>query len=325
MGFTGTGKIWMNGSLVDWADAKIHIASHVVHYGSGVFEGARCYDTKRGPACFRLDAHMRRLLDSAKIYRMEYSLSQEQLENAVLDTIRANQYRACYIRPLIYRGYDTLGVNPLPCPVEATIMLWEWGAYLGEESITNGVDVCVSSWSRSAPNTFPALAKSTANYANAGLIKMEAVVNGYSEAIALDPEGTVSEGSGQNLFIVRENTLYTPAVASSILPGITRNSVITIAHDLGFTVIEQAIPREMLYIADELFFVGTAVEVTPISSVDKIVIGKGSRGPITEVIQRTFFDIVNGRVPDENDWLRPVYTDEDAKDRPKRTTAKTAH
>ena len=325
MGFTGTGKIWMNGSLVEWADAKIHIASHVVHYGSGVFEGARCYDTKRGPACFRLDAHMRRLLDSAKIYRMEYSLSQEQLENAVLDTIRANQYRACYIRPLIYRGYDTLGVNPLPCPVEATIMLWEWGAYLGEESITNGVDVCVSSWSRSAPNTLPALAKSTANYANAGLIKMEAVVNGYSEAIALDPEGTVSEGSGQNLFIVRENTLYTPAVASSILPGITRNSVITIAHDLGLTVIEQAIPREMLYIADELFFVGTAVEVTPISSVDKIVIGKGSRGPITEAIQRTFFDIVNGRVPDENDWLRPVYTDEDAKDRPKRTTAKTAH
>ena len=325
MGFTGTGKIWMNGSLVDWADAKIHIASHVVHYGSGVFEGARCYDTKRGPACFRLDAHMRRLLDSAKIYRMKYSLSQEQLENAVLDTIRANQYRACYIRPLIYRGYDTLGVNPLPCPVEATIMLWEWGAYLGEESITNGVDVCVSSWSRSAPNTLPALAKSTANYANAGLIKMEAVVNGYSEAIALDPEGTVSEGSGQNLFIVRENTLYTPAVASSILPGITRNSVITIARDLGLTVIEQAIPREMLYIADELFFVGTAVEVTPISSVDKIVIGKGSRGPITEAIQRTFFDIVNGRVPDENDWLRPVYTDEDAKDRPKQTTAKTAH
>ena len=175
MGFTGTGKIWMNGSLVDWADAKIHIASHVVHYGSGVFEGARCYDTERGPACFRLDAHMRRLVDSAKIYRMKYALSQEQLEDAVLDTIRANQYRACYIRPLIYRGYDTLGVNPMPCPVEATIMLWEWGAYLGEESITNGVDVCVSSWSRSAPNTFPALAKSTANYANAGLIKMEAV------------------------------------------------------------------------------------------------------------------------------------------------------
>jgi branched-chain amino acid aminotransferase len=204
-------------------------------------------------------------------------------------------------------------------------MLWEWGAYLGEESITRGVDVCVSSWSRSAPNTLPALAKSTANYANAGLIKMEAVVNGYSEAIALDPDGAVSEGSGQNLFIVRENTLYTPAVASSILPGITRNSVLTIARDLGFTVIEQTIPREMLYIADELFFVGTAVEVTPIRSVDKIVIGKGSRGPITEAIQRSFFDIVNGRVPDENEWLRPVYTDEDANNCPKRTTAKTAH
>ena len=268
---------------------------------------------------------MRRLVDSAKIYRMKYALSQEQLEDAVLDTIRANQYRACYIRPLIYRGYDTLGVNPMPCPVEATIMLWEWGAYLGEESITNGVDVCVSSWSRSAPNTFPALAKSTANYANAGLIKMEAVVNGYSEAIALGPDGTISEGSGQNLFIVRENTLYTPAVASSILPGITRHSIITIARDLGFTVIEQAIPREMLYIADELFFVGTAVEVTPIRSVDKVEIGLGSRGPVTEAIQRTFFDIVNGRVSDEKGWLRPVYTDEAAKDLSKRTTVKTAN
>ena len=213
MGFPGTGKIWMNGSLVDWADAKIHIGSHVVHYGSGVFEGARCYDTAHGPACFRLDAHIRRLLDSAKIYRMEYSLSREQLEDAVLDTIRANQFRACYIRPLIYRGYDTLGVNPLPCPVEAAIMLWEWGAYLGEESITRGVDVCVSSWARSAPNTFPALAKSTANYANAGLIKMEAMANGYDEAIALDSDGTVSEGSGQNVFLVRDKTLHTPAFA----------------------------------------------------------------------------------------------------------------
>ena len=275
MGFPGTGKIWMNGSLVDWADAKIHIGSHVVHYGSGVFEGARCYDTAHGPACFRLDAHIRRLLDSAKIYRMEYSLSREQLEDAVLDTIRANQFRACYIRPLIYRGYDTLGVNPLPCPVEAAIMLWEWGAYLGEESITRGVDVCVSSWARSAPNTFPALAKSTANYANAGLIKMEAMANGYDEAIALDSDGTVSEGSGQNVFLVRDKTLHTPAFASSILPGITRDSVMTVARDLGFTIGEQTIPRELLYIADELFFVGTAVEVTPIRSVDKIVIGQG--------------------------------------------------
>ena len=307
MGFSGTGKIWMNGSLVDWADAKIHVGSHVVHYGSGVFEGARCYDTERGPACFRLDAHMRRLLDSAKIYRMDCERSQEQLEAAVLDTIRANGFRACYIRPLIYRGYDSLGVNPLPCPVDTAIMLWEWGAYLGEEALARGVDVCVSSWARSAPNTFPALAKSTANYANAQLIKMEAVANGYTEAIALDTAGTVSEGSGQNLFIVRDDTLYTPSVTSSILPGITRDSVMTIARDLGFTVVERAVPRELLYIADELFFVGTAVEVTPIRSVDKIVVGPGVRGPITETIQRAFFDIVNGRVPDQYGWLTSVY------------------
>ncbi len=307
MGFSGTGKIWMNGSLVDWADAKIHVGSHVVHYGSGVFEGARCYDTERGPACFRLDAHMRRLLDSAKIYRMDCERSQEQLEAAVLDTIRANGFRACYIRPLIYRGYDSLSVNPLPCPVDTAIMLWEWGAYLGEEALARGVDVCVSSWARSAPNTFPALAKSTANYANAQLIKMEAVANGYTEAIALDTAGTVSEGSGQNLFIVRDDTLYTPSVTSSILPGITRDSVMTIARDLGFTVVERAVPRELLYIADELFFVGTAVEVTPIRSVDKIVVGPGVRGPITETIQRAFFDIVNGRVPDQYGWLTSVY------------------
>ncbi len=307
MGFSGTGKIWMNGSLVDWADAKIHIGSHVVHYGSGVFEGARCYDTERGPACFRLDAHMRRLIDSAKIYRMDCERSREQLEAAVLDTIRANGFRACYIRPLIYRGYDSLGVNPLPCPVDTAIMLWEWGAYLGEEALARGVDVCVSSWARSAPNTSPALAKSTANYANAQLIKMEAVANGYTEAIALDTAGTVSEGSGQNLFIVRDDTLYTPSVTSSILPGITRDSVMTIARDLGFTVVEQAVPRELLYIADELFFVGTAVEVTPIRSVDKVVVGPGVRGPVTEAIQQAFFDIVNGRVPDRYGWLTPVY------------------
>ena len=307
MGFSGTGKIWMNGSLVDWADAKIHVGSHVVHYGSGVFEGARCYDTERGPACFRLDAHMRRLLDSAKIYRMDCERSQEQLEAAVLDTIRVNGFRACYIRPLIYRGYDSLGVNPLPCPVDTAIMLWKWGAYLGEEALARGVDVCVSSWARSAPNTFPALAKSTANYANAQLIKMEAVANGYTEAIALDTAGTVSEGSGQNLFIVRDDTLYTPSVTSSILPGITRDSVLTIARDLGFTVVERAVPRELLYIADELFFVGTAVEVTPIRSVDKVVVGPGVRGPVTETIQRAFFDIVNGRVLDQYGWLTSVY------------------
>ena len=322
MAFPGTGKIWMNGTLVDWADAKIHVASHVVHYGSGVFEGARCYDTAQGAACFRLDAHMRRLLDSAKIYRMDYGLTPQQFEQAVLDTIRANDFKACYIRPLIYRGYEALGVNPLSCPVEAAILLWEWGTYLGNDALEQGVDVCISSWARSAPNTLPALAKSTANYANAQLIKMEAVTNGYSEAIALDPGGTLSEGSGQNLFVVRGQTIHTPAIAASILPGITRDSVITIARDLGFTVVEQGIPREMVYIADELFFAGTAVEVTPIRSVDRITIGRGVRGPVTEAIQRTFFDIVNGRVPDRHGWLTAVYPEAESPRQPADATAK---
>src|SRR5919198_3736267 len=239
MAFPGTGKVWMNGSLVEWADAKIHIASHVVHYGSAVFEGARCYDTPRGTACFRLDAHLRRLFDSARIYRMEPPISYTQLHDGVLETIRANEFKACYLRPLMYRGYHTLGVNPFPCPVDTAILAWEWGAYLGQDALTNGVDVSVSSWARAAPNTFPTLAKTSANYANSQLIKMEALAEGYSEGIALDSFGYLSEGSGQNLFIVRDNTLYTPPLTASILPGITRNSVITIAKDLGFHVREE--------------------------------------------------------------------------------------
>jgi branched-chain amino acid aminotransferase len=218
MSFTGSGKIWMNGTLVDWADARIHIASHVIHYGSGVFEGARCYATPRGSACFRLDAHMRRLYDSAKIYRMEPTTAQGPLTEAVLETIRANDFKACYIRPIVYRGYHTLGVNPLPCPVDIAILTWEWGAYLGQDALENGVDVQVSSWSRSAPNTFPALAKSSANYANSQLIKMEAITQGYSEGIALDTTGCLSEGSGQNLFLVRDGVVYTPPLSASILP-----------------------------------------------------------------------------------------------------------
>jgi branched-chain amino acid aminotransferase len=307
MAFSGTGRIWMNGALVDWADAKIHIASHVIHYGSGVFEGARCYDTPRGSACFRLDAHMKRLLNSAKIYRMEYPLDLPKFQAAVLDTIRANAMKACYIRPLIYRGYNSLGVNPLPCPVDAAIMLWEWGAYLGTEALEQGVDVRISSWSRTAPNTFPALAKSAANYANSGLIRMEAITEGYTEGIALDTFGYLSEGSGENLFLVRDNVIYTPPATASILPGITRDSVMTIAKDLGFEVREEMLPREMVYIADEAFFAGTAVEITPIRSVDKIKVGHGRRGPITEAIQRTFFDIINGDVPDTHGWLTYVY------------------
>ncbi len=309
MAFAGKGKIWMNGSLVDWADAKIHIASHVIHYGSGVFEGARCYGTPKGAACFRLDTHMRRLCDSAKIYRMEYRLGQAELEQAVLDTIRANGYQACYIRPLLYRGYETLGVNPLPCPVDAAIILWEWGTYLGAGALEAGVDVCVTSWSRSAPNTFPALAKSCANYANAALIKMEATVEGFAEGISLNTGGFLAEGSAANLFLVRNGVLYTPPVSASILPGITRDSVITIARDLGYAVREEMLPREMAYIADEAFFCGTAAEVTPIRSIDKIKVGAGSRGPITAALQRAFFGIINGEIPDTHGWLTYVYPD----------------
>jgi branched-chain amino acid aminotransferase len=310
MAFPGAKKVWINGEIVDWADAKIHIATHVIHYGSGVFEGARCYDTPKGSACFRLDAHMRRLCDSARIYRMEYSRSQAELTEAVLDTIRANEMKACYIRPLVYRGYEALGVNPFACPVDAAILVWEWGAYLGTEALEQGVEVCISSWNRPAPNTFPALAKTVANYANSQLIKMEAVAEGFSEGIALDTQGYVSEGSGQNLFLVRDQTLYTAPIAAGILPGITRDSVMTLARELGFRVREEFIPREMLYIADEVFFAGTAVEITPIRSIDRIAIGNGGRGPVTAAIQKAFFDVIDGRVPDTHGWLTYVYPEQ---------------
>ena len=303
----GSGKIWMNGAFVDWDDARIHVASHVVHYGSGVFEGARCYETPKGAACFRIDAHIRRLYDSARIYRMECGIDPDALHAAVLATIRRNGYQACYIRPLMYRGYHTLGVNPFSCPFDVAILVWEWGAYLGEDSLENGVDVQVSSWGRGAPNRFPSLSKATANYANSQLIKMEAAVHGYAEGIALDPLGFLSEGSGQNLFLVRDNVITTPPSGASTLAGITRDVVITIARDLGFTTREELQPREALYIADELFFTGTAAEITPIRSVDRITIGSGRRGPVTEAIQRRFFDIIHGRAPDTHGWLTYVY------------------
>jgi branched-chain amino acid aminotransferase len=306
MGFAGTGRIWMNGSLVDWKDATIHIASHVIHYGSGVFEGARCYETQQGPACFRLDAHIGRLIDSARIYRMDPQFDAGQLSHAVLDTIRANGFTSCYIRPLIYRGYETLGVNPFPCPVDVAIIVWEWQNFFCADAAERGVDVKVSTWTRMAPNTMPALAKSVANYANSQLIKMEALVEGYSEGIALDANGFLSEGSGENIFLVRNGVVHTPALSASVLSGITRESVITIARDLGFQVREELLPREMLYLADEVFFVGTAAEVTPIRSVDKIKVGNGVRGPITEAIQRTFFGIVTGELPDTHGWLTPL-------------------
>jgi branched-chain amino acid aminotransferase len=308
MSFPGTGKIWMNGSLVDWADAKIHIASHLVHYGSGVFEGARCYDTVNGPACFRLDEHMRRLMDSARIYRMDVPFDQQTLTDAVIDLSKINKFRACYIRPLIYRGYDTLGVHPAACPVDVAILLWEWPAYLPKDAIEEGIDVKISTWARNAPNTTPAMAKSVANYANAQLIKMEAVVDGYTEAIALDTYGNLSEGSGQNLFVVRDGIIRTPPIGNSVLSGITRDCVMTLAKDLGFEVREQTLPRETLYTADEVFFVGTAVEVTPIRSVDRIRVGRGRRGPMTEALQQRFFQIVRGDAPDTHGWLQFVGT-----------------
>jgi branched-chain amino acid aminotransferase len=318
MSFPGTGTIWMNGQFVEWKDATIHIASHVVHYGSGVFEGARCYATPKGSACFRLDEHLVRLINSGKIYRMEYKLDLAGWRAAVLDTIRTNKMKACYIRPLMYRGYETLGVNPLNNPVDAAIMLWEWGAYLGAEALEQGVDMCVSSWSRMAPNTLPAMAKATANYANSALIKMQALADGYSEGIALDVNGNVSEGSGQNIFIVRDGAIYTPPISASILGGITRDSIITLARDLGYTVVETDLPREALYIADEVFVVGTAAEVTPIRSIDRITIGPGRRGPITEALQRRFFAVISGELPDSHGWLTYVYPEESALREPAR-------
>lgn len=306
MAFSGTGKVWMNGRLVDWSDANIHVASHVIHYGSAVFEGARCYKTPSGSAFFRLDAHMRRLYDSARIYRMEYGIDRDAMTQGVIDTVLANGFDACYIRPIVYRGYNELGVNPLSCPVDGAVLVWHWGAYLGPEALERGADVCVSSWSRAAPNTFPAMAKSAANYANSQLIKMEAVLNGFSEAIALDSFGKVSEGSGQNLFLVRDEVLYTPPLATCGLAGITRDSVVTLAGDLGLDVREQDIPREALYVADELFFTGTAAEITPIRSVDRIDIGAGKRGPVTARLQQAFFDYVNGKTPDRHGWLLPL-------------------
>jgi len=302
--------VWHNGEMIPWSEATVHVGTHVLHYGSSVFEGIRCYRTERGSEVFRLPDHMRRLADSAKIYKMPLEYDLETLSNASLETIRANEMQHCYIRPIVFRGYHSLGVNPLPCPIEAYIMVWEWGSYLGDEALENGVDVKVSTWNRLAPNTMPALAKCGANYMNSQLIKMEALEEGYSEAIALDTDGHVSEGSGENLFLVRDEVLYTPPFSASILQGITRNCVATLARDLGLVVRETEIPRELLYIADEVFFCGTAAEITPIRSIDRIDVGSGSRGPITELLQRHFFDIVHGRVEDTYGWMTPVYGDD---------------
>jgi branched-chain amino acid aminotransferase len=303
MAFPKSDKIWMNGRLVPWDDARIHVGSHVVHYGSAVFEGIRCYATPEGPAVFRLDAHTERLYNSAKIYRMDVPYAPRELDQAVVETIGTNGLDACYIRPIVYRGYGELGVNPFPCPVDVAVLVWDWGKYLGSDALERGVDVGISSWNRIAPNTLPAMAKSAANYMNSQLIKMEALKLGYAEGVALDTEGFISEGSGENLFLVKKGTLVTPPLVSSVLPGITRDTVMALAKRLGIPVAEERIPRELLYLADELFFTGTAAEITPIRSVDKITVGKGARGPVTESLQRAFFDVIECRVPDEHGWL----------------------
>ncbi len=299
---TPVSKIWMNGKLVDWKDANIHILSHVVHYGSSWFEGIRCYDTKKGRAVFRLDEHINRLYNSTKIYRTEIPFTKKEFTQGVLDTIKANGLPWCYIRPIVYRGYGGVGVISEDCPVDASIIVFQWGKYLGADSLEKGVDVCVSSWARSAPNTMPTLAKVGANYMNSQLIKMEAYVNGYKEGIALTTQGYVSEGSGENLFLVSNGILYTPLLTDSVLPGITRASIFELANDVGLKVEEKIISREMLYVADELFFVGTATEVTPIRSVDRIQIGNGIAGPITRKLQQLFTDVIeNGN--DKHNWL----------------------
>jgi branched-chain amino acid aminotransferase len=311
-----TAYVWMNGEFVPWDEARVHVLTHALHYGTGVFEGIRAYITPKGPSIFRAKDHFKRILRSAKIYRMEVPYTADDLVNIAKELIRKNEAAdpklkedktAWYIRPVIYRGYYTLGVNPFQCPVEIFIATWKWGRYLGPQALENGVDVKFSSWQRMAPNTFPSMAKCTANYANSALSKMDAVREGYEEGISLNPFGFISEGSGENLFIVLDGVLWTPCIGSMILPGITRNCVITLAKEMGIEVREEFLPREMLYIADEAFFTGTAAEITPIRSVDGITIGNGKRGPITERIQRAFFDIIEGKAEDRFGWHCYVY------------------
>jgi branched-chain amino acid aminotransferase len=298
-----TTHIWHNGNLIPWEKAQIHVMSHVVHYGSSVFEGIRCYSQPNSASIFRLPEHMARLADSAKIYRMPLPYTVEQLSTAVIDVVEANGVAPCYIRPVAFRGYGEIGVNPLTSPVEVYIANYPWGKYVPG---TAGADVCISSWNRLAANTMPALAKAGGNYMNSQLIRMEAEINGYAEGIGLDTNGYLSEGSGENLFLVRGGVLYTTPLANSVLNGITRNCILTLAKQLGIEVVEQALPREMLYICDEAFFTGTAAEVTHLRSVDRILVGDGSMGPITKALHDEFFGIVNGTSPDRHNWLTPV-------------------
>jgi branched-chain amino acid aminotransferase len=295
-------KIWMNGELVGWNDAKIHVMSHAVHYGSTTFEGIRCYETLKGSALLFLDEHIRRLRDSSKIYRIEIPFSEKELKEAIISTIHANSHKSCYVRPIVYRGLGAFGVNPHRASIEVAIATWEWGTYLGEDVLETGVDVRVASWYRPAPNTMPSWAKAGGNYLNSQLIKMEALSDGYAEGIALDINGYVAEGSGENIFVIRDGMIYTPLPAQSILPGITRNAVMHIARELGYQVHETLIPREALYVADEVFLTGTAAEITPVRSIDKYPVGNEKRGPVTEALQHNYLKIVQTG-DDPYNWL----------------------
>ena len=299
-------KIWFNGQSVPWDEARVHVLVHALHYGSSVFEGIRAYATPQGPAIFCLDAHLDRLFGSCKVYRMAIPYSKEKLRQAILETVRVNKHRACYIRPLVFRGFDSLHLNGTTCPVEVIIATWEWGQYLGTESLEQGTDVCVSSWRRMAPDTYPAMAKIGGQYINSQLIVLEAVANGYAEGIGLDVNGYVSEGGGENIFLVYQGALYTPPLGASILAGVTRRCVITLAGELCYEVREEVIPREMLYVADEVFFTGTAAEITPIRSVDRIPVGDGKRGEVTRRLQERFFAITSGEAEDKYGWLTYV-------------------
>ncbi len=300
--------IWHNGKLVPWADARVHVMAHALHYGSSVFEGIRVYGTHRGGAVFRLKAHTRRLLESAKIHRIEVPWSAAEIDAACKEVVVRNGLtKGAYIRPIVYRGYGEVGLAPPPGhPVEMAVAAWDWGAYLGAEALEKGVDVCVSSWQRVAPNTIPALAKAGGNYLSSTLVSLEAKQRGFAEGIALSTDGTVSEGAGENIFLVRDGVLFTPPSTASILTGITRDSVMTLARDAGLEVIERSVPREMLYIADEIFLTGTAAEITPVRSVDRIAVGAGQRGPLTQRLQDAFFGLFSGKTVDKWGWLEPV-------------------
>jgi len=303
---TETNWIWRDGEFIRWADAQIHVLSHSVQFGSSVFEGIRCYSTSRGPAIFRLQDHLQRMLDSAKIYRMDLDYSIDDLVAACCELVERNELDSCYLRPMIVRGYGAAGMVPFASPVNVYLPCWPWGAYLGEGALENGVDACVASWNRVAPNTIPAMAKIAGNYLGGQLIKMEALAKGFTEAIALGTDGMLSEGSGQNLFLVRKGTVYTPPIDGTLLPGITRETVLSLAADAGISIREEPLPREMLYVADEVFLSGTASEITPIRSVDKITVGQGKPGPVTKELQRLFLSTVRGEREDPHGWLTHV-------------------